>query len=204
MAKSEQATLGHCMMESPRIRDVFKCCLFRCRLSLLRLIATVGLLILLHPGVRAQWVVAAQDKDRRDLNGMVFIDNRFGWVIGNKGLLLSTIDLGDEWVEMDAGVGGANLKDLFFLNREVGWLVSSGGRLLTTADGGETWRVGYELNLPRQGFNSVFFASKKKGWVVGTDGRILHTSDGGRQWQRQESGTRAELVHVRFADDERG
>lgn len=34
LSKSEQAILRQCMMERTRIRDVFQCCLFRCRLLL--------------------------------------------------------------------------------------------------------------------------------------------------------------------------
>lgn len=80
-----------------------------------RLLWSIALIFLILGEVQAQWIVAAQDQDKRDLNGIGFVDNRFGWVIGDSGLLLATIDEGDEWIEIGQRRDTTNLKDLFFL-----------------------------------------------------------------------------------------
>src|SRR5262249_39746335 len=87
---------------------------------------------------QAQWVVAYQDKSKRDLNGVFFMDGRYGWVIGDKGIIHTTQDNGGEWGPQDPRLND-NLNDIFFRTRDEGWLVTSsptGSRILKTADGG--------------------------------------------------------------------
>lgn len=162
---------------------------------------------------QAQWVVAFQDQSKRDLNGVFFIDGRYGWLIGDLGIIHATQDNGLEWFAQNPRIND-NLNDIFFRTRDEGWLVTSGptgSRILKSVDGGETWELVHQLNAaPGTSRNdlpelySLAFPNKKHGWVVGTDGRILHTEDGGRDWRRQESGTQDELVHVKFVNDKRG
>ncbi len=161
----------------------------------------------------AQWVVALQDQTKRDLNGVFFIDGRYGWVIGDRGIIHATQDNGFEWYGQSPGIND-NLSDVFFRTRDEGWLVTSGptgSRILKTVDGGENWELVYQLDAPpgvsgndRPELYSVAYPSKKHGWVVGTHGRILHSEDGGQSWWRQESGVQDDLVHVKFVNDKRG
>src|SRR5262245_55388278 len=146
---------------------------------------------------QAQWVLAFEDKTRRDLNGVFFLDQRYGWIIGDGGIIHATQTSGLGWVVQYPKLK-ANMKDVYFRNREEGWVIASGGHILHTEDGGDNWSVAYKLTVDpkegKQGLNSIAFA-KKKGWVVGTNGRILFTEDGGQSWREQESGTSEELVH---------
>ncbi len=180
---------------------------------LLQIFLIVALLCSTATVAQSQWAMAFQDKSRRDLNSVFFIDGRYGWVIGDRGIIHATQDNGFEWFSQDPRVND-NLNDIFFRNRDEGWLVTSspaGSRILRTVDAGETWELVYQLEAARgAGRNevpilySVAFPSKKRGWVVGTDGMILISEDGGRVWRRQESGSQDELVHVRFTNDKRG
>ena len=90
---------------------------------------------------RAQWVLAFQEQMKRDLNGILFVDDRYGWVIGNNSMINSSQDGGEEWSEQLVGIGDVNLKDICFLNRDEGWMVASKGNLLRTVDGGENWKL---------------------------------------------------------------
>jgi photosystem II stability/assembly factor-like uncharacterized protein len=180
---------------------------------LLQSLLIVALLCVVTIVAQAQWAVAFQDRSRRDLNGVLFIDGRYGWVIGDRGIIHATQDNGLEWFSQNPRIND-NLNDVFFRTRDEGWLVSSsltGSRIMKTVDGGETWELVYQLQPPAgAGKNdvpllySVAFPGKKQGWVVGTEGRILHSEDGGRTWREQESGAQDELVHVKFANDKRG
>jgi photosystem II stability/assembly factor-like uncharacterized protein len=162
---------------------------------------------------QAQWVVAFQDQSKRDLNSVFFMDGRYGWIIGNRGIIHATQDNGSEWSAQNPGVND-NLYDVFFRTRDEGWLVTSGARgsrVLKTVDGGESWELVYQIEAPPGArgndvpiLYSVAFPGKKQGWVVGTDGRILHSEDGGRSWRQQESGLQDDLVHLRFVNDKRG
>ena len=45
---------------------------------------------------QAQWVVAFQDRSKQDLNVVHFADARFGWVVGDNGIVHVTQDGGKE------------------------------------------------------------------------------------------------------------
>jgi photosystem II stability/assembly factor-like uncharacterized protein len=162
---------------------------------------------------QAQWIVAFQDRSKIDLNSVFFLDGRYGWLIGDRGVIHHTQDNGVDWTAQNPRIE-ENLNDIFFRTRDEGWLVSSGvtgSRILRTLDGGETWDLVYQLNIDpgtsridMPELYSIAFPGKKKGWVVGTHGQILHTEDGGLNWRRQESGVQNELVHVKFINDKTG
>ena len=180
---------------------------------LLQTLMTAALLLIVSAAAQAQWVVAFQDKSKRDLNGVFFMDGRYGWVIGDRGIIHTTQDSGGEWLPQDPKLSD-NISDIFFRTRDEGWLVTTsatGSRILKSVDGGENWELVHQLvvdpgtrssDVPI--LYSLAFPNKKQGWVVGDSGRILHTEDGGKTWRRQESGTQDELVHVRFLNDKRG
>jgi len=180
---------------------------------LLQTLLTSTLLIVITGVAQAQWVVAFQDKSKRDLNGVYFMDGRYGWVIGDRGIIHTTQDNGAEWQPQEPKLND-NISDIVFRTREDGWLVTSsptGSRILKTVNGGENWELVFQLAVaPGANKNdvpvlySVAFPNKNKGWVVGDSGRILHSEDGGRNWRRQESGVKDELVHVKFINDKRG
>src|SRR5262249_42896890 len=85
---------------------------------------TAALLCVVTAMAQAQWVVAFQDKSKRDLNGMFFMGGRYGWVIGDRGIIHATQDDGGEWVAQDSRLND-NLNDIFFRTRDEGWLVTS-------------------------------------------------------------------------------
>ena len=180
---------------------------------LLQTLLVAAWLCAVAAAAQAQWVVAFQDQTKRDLNGVFFIDGRYGWVVGDRGIIHATQDNGFEWYGQSPGITD-NLSDVFFRTRDEGWLVTSGptgSRILKSVDGGENWELVYQLDAPpgasgndRPELYSVAHPSKKQGWVVGTHGRILHSEDGGKSWWRQESGVQDDLVHVKFINDKRG
>ncbi|MGE0127127.1 MAG: WD40/YVTN/BNR-like repeat-containing protein [Blastocatellales bacterium] len=180
---------------------------------LLQTLLTAALLCVVTGVAQAQWVVAFQDKSKHDLNSVFFRDGRYGWVIGDRGIIHTTQDNGFEWLPQDPKLND-NLSDVYFRTRDEGWLVTSsatGSRILKTVDGGEYWELVFQLGAPPGArgndvpvLYSVAFPNKKQGWVVGDSGRILHSEDGGISWRRQESGTQDELVHVKFINDKRG
>ncbi|MGH9845627.1 MAG: WD40/YVTN/BNR-like repeat-containing protein, partial [Blastocatellia bacterium] len=152
--------------------------------KLVQLLSIAALFCLTAGAAHAQWYVALQDQSRRDLNSIFFLDGRYGWVIGDRGIIHATQDGGQYWLAQDPRIN-SNLNDIFFRTRDEGYLLTSGARILKTVDGGETWELVYQLNSAAAGRNdapelySCSFAGKRMGWVVGTGGRILHTEDNG-------------------------
>jgi photosystem II stability/assembly factor-like uncharacterized protein len=63
------------------------------------------------------------------LNDICFVNQREGWIAGERGLLLRTTDGGATWTEMALSTH-ANLQRLFFLSPDRGWVVGAGGAVL--------------------------------------------------------------------------
>ena len=82
------------------------------------------------------------------LNRIHFADPYYGWVCGEWGIVLRTIDGGETWELLDTGVEGT-LFDVDFVTRDLGIAVGIDGVLVRTIDGGETWenlKTGFEGN----------------------------------------------------------
>ena len=59
-------------------------------------------------------------------------------IVGKDGIILKTIDGGNNWVELDSGIE-STLNDIYFLNSDVGWAVGKDGIIIATYNGGEDW-----------------------------------------------------------------
>src|SRR5262245_31892554 len=92
---------------------------------ILQALLTSALLLGATAVAQAQWVVAFQDQSKRDLNGVFFMDGRYGWVIGDRGIIHTTQDNGGEWLPQASKLND-NISDIFFRNSDEGWLVTSG------------------------------------------------------------------------------
>src|SRR5688572_9287584 len=80
---------------------------------LLQTLMAVALPLVITAVAQAQWVVAFQEKSRRDLNGVFFMDGRYGWVIGDRGIIHTTQDNGGEWLPQGPNLND-NISDVFF------------------------------------------------------------------------------------------
>src|SRR3989338_3642154 len=78
---------------------------------------------------------------RDDLNDVFFLDGSNGWVVGNSGRILKTVDGGTTWTQQNSGVN-VNLNKIYFLNDTYGWVVGDPSNTITilyTNDGGDNW-----------------------------------------------------------------
>jgi photosystem II stability/assembly factor-like uncharacterized protein len=161
------------------------------------------------------WVGARRGPAGKDLNAVYFVDSKRGWIAGDDGFVGYTEDGGRTWSQQTTGTTDA-INDIYFRNKDEGYLLA-GNSIFNTRDGGRQWR---ELSrfLPAHfggampELYSVRFTGKKRGWVVGSvsrrdqvvDSLVVYTDDGGASWQQKRVPTRGELIHLDFADDERG
>lgn len=166
--------------------------------------------------VRSQqgWVATKVAPADLDLNTVYFLDNKRGWIGGDKGFLSRTEDGGQSWIKQAVQTDAA-INDIYFRDKEEGFLIA-GNAIFTTRDG-VRWSEARRF-LPSQfegadvELYSIRFSSKKKGWVVGSvskrerviDSILLFTDNAGETWQRQRAPSRLELIHIDFANDKRG
>ncbi|VAW61143.1 hypothetical protein MNBD_GAMMA08-272, partial [hydrothermal vent metagenome] len=133
-----------------------------------------------------------------NLNAVHFSDALNGWVVGDRGTILHTVDGGNSWATQTSG-SSRSLNSVQFLDKGLrGWAVGN-GTILHTADGGKSWAA--QTSGASSWLTSVQFLDKGlRGWTVGNGGTILHTADGGKSWAAQTSGASSWLTSVQFLD----
>jgi photosystem II stability/assembly factor-like uncharacterized protein len=107
-------------------------------------------------------------------NAVAFVDERRGWAVGERGLVLVTTNGGREWFRQESNVD-VDLSDVKFLDRQAGWAVGAGGTIIHTTDGGAHWQI--ELSGTRHPLERLTIASRGRAWAVGFGGTIIRYAD---------------------------
>ena len=126
------------------------------------------------------------------VNGVFFVSESTGWVVGNAGYIRKTTDAGMTWQTQSSPLG-RKLNRVHFVNANLGWI--TGGwqdgaafPLLKTTNGGSAWQ---DLSFGSNCYSceDIWFADSLDGWIVGQDASINpfieHTTDGGASWTSQ-------------------
>lgn len=85
-----------------------------------------------------------------NLNTIDFPSNQVGYIGGDNGVLLKTVDGGETWDEVEyTGVGAVtyNIEDLQFINENIGFMVLDFNGSYKTTDGGLTWVEDTDMEL---------------------------------------------------------
>jgi photosystem II stability/assembly factor-like uncharacterized protein len=128
------------------------------------------------------------------LRAVQFVDENEGWAVGDDGVVLHTIDGGQNWERQPTGVR-ASLRSLHFLDPFTGFVVgreslpfgaASAGVILYTSDGGLKWQRASVGELP--GLQRVKFLNARVGFVVGEGSDqlpsgVFFTGDAGATWR---------------------
>ena len=133
----------------------------------------------------------------KNLHAVQFINSNTGWVVGDSGTILKTIDGGFNWNIQTSGTNHS-LLDVQFESTNLGWAAGGTGEfwnpdsaiLLKTINGGLTW---VRLLSIKGKFYDVCFTDEYNGHLVGSGedifGQIrpiyLRTTDGGNAWISQ-------------------
>jgi hypothetical protein len=86
-----------------------------------------------------------------DIHAIFFTDQETGWIAGNAGTILMTVDGGIDWDLSTSGTS-VDLLALHFLNPDTGWVVGDSGRILFTTTGGGELNLGDASMLPPASF----------------------------------------------------
>ncbi|MDQ3323497.1 MAG: YCF48-related protein [Acidobacteriota bacterium] len=125
-----------------------------------------------------------------ELYHLDFVNDSYGWIVGDKGVILMTYDGGLSWIKQKSGTDKA-LYNVDFRDEDEGYAVGAKGTILRTENGGQVWET-VKTNFPAT-FLRVDFADAKNGWIVGYGGSILRSNDRGKSWIQQSSETKANL-----------
>jgi len=136
------------------------------------------------------------------LTAVSVVDSLHAWVSGwhdsAAGLVVSTLDGGETWIELSRTLP-LYINDIQFVNDSLGWIVGGdniqfSGFIMRTTDGGQSWLT--QFSDPSNRYWSVFFLDAMRGWACGDSGKILATTSGGSNWQTQYRGRQT----IGFAD----
>jgi len=123
----------------------------------------------------------------QNLRSVCFVDNLYGWVVGDSGTILHTTDGGNSWIQQDSPVEN-DIIYVFFLNRNLGWasaynftIPPYGTILLKTTNGGAEWTstLYHQENIF---ITCIHYFDSLTGWMGGKPHALVKTTDGGINW----------------------
>ena len=136
------------------------------------------LFLLLTSNASAQWSQVTSGTTH-DLRGTYLLDSGLGYVTGDAGEILKSIDRGLTWTTLSSGTT-QNLYDVYFFNDAEGLVVGDNGLIRRTTDGGATWST--VSSGVRDSLRSVSF-SGANGICGGLSQDILYSTDSGATWK---------------------
>ena len=136
---------------------------------------------------------------RENLQGIAAWDARQAVAVGGDGVVLRTVDGGENWREVT--VPKSEVANKLLTVRAyaggVAWAVGELGAVLRTSDHGQSW----ERAVPEkdQAWNDISFFGAT-GILVGEFGQVMRSDDGGKTWRLASSGTESSLMSVYLRD----
>ncbi len=141
----------------------------------------------------AQWNLVNPPPTSEDLFSVHFPSATIGYAVGSNGVILKTLDGGDNWFTLNSGTA-KDLLSVFFPTIDSGYAVGNSGTILITCNGGNNWfpaTSGITSDV-----TSVNFTTSSIGYAVGRGGEIIKTTDGGVSWElKQMSSSHLTSVH---------
>lgn len=132
----------------------------------------------------------------KSLQSVFFLNADTGFVAGDSGTILKTLNGGFTWLPQKSGTIQP-LTSIQFINATKGYAIGLGGTILGTKDGGATWSA--QVSGTTKNLYGMQFLASGMGWVVGQGGMILYTT-GISAWAPQASGTTETLQSIHFPD----
>jgi photosystem II stability/assembly factor-like uncharacterized protein len=144
--------------------------------------------------VNAQAWITQQSNTFSNLWDVQFLNSKLGFAVGSEGVILKTIDGGNNWKIKPSGTI-KTLVSVCFLDSLTGFVISN-TELFKTNDGGASWFLQDTVN---NGLTNIQFVSQDTGYIAGI-GKFLMTSDRGDNWIKH-MGTPYIAVNSFYATD---
>lgn len=143
----------------------------------------------------------------RDLYSIRFTpDGKTGWIVGEEGTVLHSVDGGQNWSKQDGGTT-KNLLKVAAIDDQDAVAVGADGAIVRTTDGGANWQT---IKCPKLiTLFDVRFTDKNTGFSTGEFASILGTTDGGATWNLVSGGNTGDFTigpffTVAFTDPQHG
>jgi len=125
-----------------------------------------------------------------------FIDEQTGFITGNRGLILKTINGGINWYKVVTNTNSL-IFDIDFFDTRRGFAVGWNGLILKTTNGGETWQRIDNVSTDNY-LKSIDLEENGLGIIAGGDATILRTTNFGEEWELKRIADVGALQKVYF------
>src|SRR5687768_8184662 len=140
------------------------------------------LFLFLSVNIFSQWVKQNPLIEPQNLEHFDFIDLNTGWVVGDSGTVLKTVNGGLNWETVNLNTR-ANLKSIQFVNSSTGYICGDSGKVFKTINGGNSWVA--VLSQGYLNYIAVYFADVNTGLIAATSSVVQKTTNGGLSWNIQ-------------------
>lgn len=141
------------------------------------------------------WTATLLTSSPNFIRDITFLNDKKAFAVGDKGMIYSTEDGGENWALYNPGFiseSSSDLEDLkfraaytvAFADNDFG-VVAGEQRALTTIDGGQTWQRSID-SMSGNAIQRIILKKNRTGWAVTSNG-LLYTPDSGKTWYAQDS-----------------
>ena len=103
------------------------------------------------------------------------------YAVGERGLILSSIDHGQSWNAIDSGTK-ILLTSIYFFDPQIGYITGHEGLILSTKDAGLHWQTRHHDPEADTPLFDIYFTNRQNGFAVGAFGSLLQSQDQGQTW----------------------
>lgn len=119
------------------------------------------------------WVKKQNISNGKDMD----FNNSTGYIVGNNGYVLRTINSGNTWSQITTGIA-ENFNSVSVIDNN-NIILSSQDKLIKSTDGGITWQ---QSTIPSSQVIKTLFVNSLTGHAICQNGTILKTINGGINW----------------------
>lgn len=119
------------------------------------------------------------------INSIQIISENLTYAVGDGGLIMKSIDRGQNWIVMERD-STINYSKIQFLNLNTGYLLGRVERgdnydfIKKTEDGGLNWRI-LDIDVNKW-YLDIYFVNENIGYAVGFNNFVIKTTNGGNSW----------------------
>jgi len=124
---------------------------------------------------------------RATLNGLFFIDDKSGWIVGHDSTILQTRDGGASWSEVYRDTEAEPLFDVLFITDKKGFAIGAYGTFMHSEDGGSSWKSGTIYGEDDFHLYSIAYSRDGELLVTGEAGSIYLSNNQGKEWHKISS-----------------
>ena len=132
-----------------------------------------------------------------NIQSVQFVNDSTGFVVGDNGLILKTVNGGDSWFQLNSNVT-VNLYAISMISASTGWVAGDEGTILKTQNSGNSWNL--QISGTTDPLFSIHFLDANHGWASKFFNEVLLTTNSGANWQSYSTGINNVILALFFTD----